>query len=559
MSRTGRGRRSHRERGLAMILFVTMLALGTTYVLVDQMNGVSQKLAAQRANDPALTAAREALIGYAALQASNGLYPGSLPCPDTNNDGNAEGSCSGATLVGRLPWKTLGLTDLRDSSGERLWYALSSNFRNQTGSVINSNTVGQLTVYDGSNGTVSESQVVAIVFAPGPLKGTQTRDVAGENTMANYLEGARSTTEFGRARPSTAYPQGQCYTPSVVDCNDQLLELTASDLFAAVEPVVTRRLQTSIVPRFADYTSVWGTYPLPVPFTTDPETAQSNLLGVSGTLQGWLPLMADRSQFTWSTTATVTKVSGAATLSGLNCTATTAIQISCRVRQRCGAAVIQIAASLPKVGLSFFTQRFSPTFLYSTLGSSYSLQGTGLAGIGSHTITHSLQADGSDTILYQAPLASVASCVSSTTRTLTLPAPSQWPSWGDPVFANMLTAPSTSDPTFWFIQNQWYKQTLYAIASGMGPGGAATCTPPNCLSVTLPDGTVSSDKRVILMIAGRALSNQSRSTAGERTTASNYFEQGNATIADRAFGIRKRDKTFNDGFAFVSPSSPTPP
>ena len=552
----GRGRR---EQGLAMILFVTMLALGTTYVLVDQMNGVSQKLAAQRANDPALMAAREALIGYAALQASNGLFPGSLPCPDTNNDGNAEGSCSGGTLVGRLPWKTLGLTDLRDSNGERLWYALSSSFRNQTGSVINSNTSGQLSVYDGSTGTVSETGIVAIVFAPGPLTGTQSRDAAGENSMANYLEGARNTTEFGRSRPSVAFPQGQCHTPNVVACNDQLLELTATDLFAAVEPVVTRRLQTSIVPRFADYTSVWGTYPLPVPFSTDPETAQNSMLGVNGTLQGWLPLMADRSQFTWSTSATVTKVSGAATLTGLDCTNTTVTQISCRVRQRCGAAVIQITASLPKVGLSFFTQRFTPTFLYSTLGSAYSLQGTGLAGIGSHTISHGLLADGSDTILYQAPLASVASCIVDTTRTLTLPAPSQWPSWGDPVFANMLTAPSTSDPTYWFIQNQWYKQTLYALASGMGPGGAATCTPPNCISVTLPDSTVANDKRVILMLAGRAMSTQSRSTAGERTTASNYFEQGNATITDRAFEIRKRDKTFNDGFAFVAPSSPTPP
>ena len=51
-------------------------------------------------------------------------------------------------IIGRLPWKTFGLPDLRDGSGERLWYALSPNFRdNPSVSPLNSDTRGSITVY----------------------------------------------------------------------------------------------------------------------------------------------------------------------------------------------------------------------------------------------------------------------------------------------------------------------------------------------------------------------------------------------------------------------------
>src|SRR6266705_3271089 len=106
----------------------------------------------------ALRKAKAALIAYAASEQWQ-LYkgqatdqPGALPCPDILlDDGNAD--CVGAgisptsSLVGRLPWQSIGIEDLRDASGERLWYALSYNFRKNFGTtVINSDTPGQLTV-----------------------------------------------------------------------------------------------------------------------------------------------------------------------------------------------------------------------------------------------------------------------------------------------------------------------------------------------------------------------------------------------------------------------------
>ena len=64
------------------------------------------------------------------------MGPGYLPCPDTDGDGWAEATCGSldgasgqASRLGLLPWKTLGLPDLRDGYGERLWYAVSSKYK----------------------------------------------------------------------------------------------------------------------------------------------------------------------------------------------------------------------------------------------------------------------------------------------------------------------------------------------------------------------------------------------------------------------------------------------
>ena len=90
-----------------------------------------------RVSDRALAQAREALLAYAADRPINAAVgPGYLPCPDLDDDGWAEATCGSqngdsgqADRLGRLPWKTLGVPDLRDGYGERLWYAVSSKYK----------------------------------------------------------------------------------------------------------------------------------------------------------------------------------------------------------------------------------------------------------------------------------------------------------------------------------------------------------------------------------------------------------------------------------------------
>lgn len=184
-----------RQRGAALMVMLVILIIGGTVFLVSSLNSASLQIARDQATANALAQAKQALIGYAVkVQLSNSSLcspncprPGDLPCPDTNNDGSAESSCgnadgsSGQTLrLGRLPWRTLGLPDLRDGGGERLWYAVSNSFKNNTRTscnspgepgCLNSDTAGTITVRSPDGNVIHDATLgtgaAAIIIAPG--------------------------------------------------------------------------------------------------------------------------------------------------------------------------------------------------------------------------------------------------------------------------------------------------------------------------------------------------------------------------------------------------------
>ncbi|HSS46974.1 MAG TPA: hypothetical protein VLL03_06130, partial [Burkholderiales bacterium] len=189
----------------------------------------------------ALAMAKDALIGRAATDTT---IPGSLPCPDavTNipginvpNDGIADlfAGSNCPSYIGRLPWRTLVLPDLRDGSGERLWYALSPNFRDHpSAQPINSDTKGNITVYADSTAATLTNEAVAVIFAPGAALGTQNRDtttsalcpttgttIALNLCAANYLE---TTGGVNNATTNGPFIQAQ----SSGTFNDRLLVIT---------------------------------------------------------------------------------------------------------------------------------------------------------------------------------------------------------------------------------------------------------------------------------------------------------------------------------------------
>ena len=111
-----------RQCGAALLVFMLIFFLASMSWLLSQTDALQSRARADQTTAAALAQAREALIGRAAADKER---PGSLPCPDFDDDGEAtNGSCS--VTVGRLPWKTLDLPDLRDGEGNRLWYALAS-------------------------------------------------------------------------------------------------------------------------------------------------------------------------------------------------------------------------------------------------------------------------------------------------------------------------------------------------------------------------------------------------------------------------------------------------
>lgn len=214
------------QHGAALLIFLVLLVMaGLTYVI----NSFSpEALQARRAklNDEAFRQAQEALLGYALKfreeqlkDGQNAQAYGYLPLPDlgssrNNNPGCAQEGCDAAdfagnganvSVIGRLPWRTLGIPPLRDGNGECLWYAVSgSHQRIHQASPMNWDTPGHFDIVV-ANGTAAlastlasaHERSVAVVFSPGPVLAGQDRgasasdavDECGGNYVAsNYLD-----------------------------------------------------------------------------------------------------------------------------------------------------------------------------------------------------------------------------------------------------------------------------------------------------------------------------------------------------------------------------------
>ena len=263
----------------------------------------------------ALKTATEALIGFAATHPK---LPGSLPCPDTNNDGSGDiSSTNCVSYIGRLPWKQLGLSDLRDGYGECLWYALSPVFRTAlpvasrtaTSNPINTNTPGALTIYDsrGSALAAPTNPVVAIVFSPGPALSGQDRTSAGSTTCggnsnaAAYLDTAMAINNATGNGPSSAFITGA----TSATFNDQLAYITSAQLFGAVNKRVLAEVRGLAQPAISGLRYYYDqTSP---PFRYYPWAANAASLGaqVSMLTTGLLPY-ADLSAASGFDTATQT-------------------------------------------------------------------------------------------------------------------------------------------------------------------------------------------------------------------------------------------------------------
>jgi type II secretory pathway pseudopilin PulG len=126
-----------RQQGTVLLLAALLLIVAMGCVLALQLALPASEAARRRATERALGEAREALLAYAADRPIDPIVgPGYLPCPDTDDDGWAEPTCGSLSgdsgqeqRLGRLPWKTLGLADLREAAGERLWYAVSTKYK----------------------------------------------------------------------------------------------------------------------------------------------------------------------------------------------------------------------------------------------------------------------------------------------------------------------------------------------------------------------------------------------------------------------------------------------
>src|SRR5688572_3830640 len=174
------------QQGAAMLVFAAILAVAGSWWLLSyaSANFNSHTADSREHNARVLSLAKQALIGYVAHRvnypanplAQREAHPGRLPCPEadanigTASAGEAASFCT-LPAVGRLPWRTLGIDQLRDASGEPLWYVVSEGWTLPSSApgalVLNSNSRGQLTVDGQANAAA------ALLIAPGPALSVQ--------------------------------------------------------------------------------------------------------------------------------------------------------------------------------------------------------------------------------------------------------------------------------------------------------------------------------------------------------------------------------------------------
>jgi hypothetical protein len=102
------------------------------------------------------------------------------------------------------------------------------------------------------------------------------------------------------------------------------------------------------------------------------------------------------------------------------------------------------------------------------------------------------------------------------------------------------------DPHYWFMQNQWYRYTYYAVA----PGASAAQSGGNLTVNLFPTADYGPDnnKRFELALMGPAVAGQTRSATA---TESQYIEGDNATTtaSPRKFAYQVYKVSGNDRLA----------
>lgn len=280
------------QNGAALLVFMMIVVIATVATIYSKYNTTTMSIDRDKKTSIALQKAKEALIYYslnnsylnpspACTSNTNCPRPGDLPCPDRTNDGTTESSCGNSTgnnqafRLNRLPWKSLGLEDLSDGYGERLWYAVSNNYKYNTRTrPLNSDSLGTITIRDGTGKVIYDATtgggVVAVIFSAGNAitrqdAYVQNRNTAGINTASNYLDIAQGedNANFTDSN-SNGFIMGPVKDAAGnVILNDRLIVITRNEMVAAMESYVLTQVRGALL----TYYNTNFYYPYPAAFS----------------------------------------------------------------------------------------------------------------------------------------------------------------------------------------------------------------------------------------------------------------------------------------------------
>lgn len=285
------GKQSKHQAGFALLIFlVIMMGLGGI-ALTGVTQALKKKVDETRYshNKEVLNRAKQALLMFAYNYPQTNptpIGPGRLPCPDDDNNGliGSGVSIAQCEAVGRLPWNDprLNTPEFIDASGERLWYAVSSEFRNafptddgantNGGDTLNSDSLGTITLVDQTGSVIYDgalSGVAAVIIAPGSAISRDTDNdgiyetpqqratVAQQNNPINYLDTFKGFDNSRFVDGSNALADGFILGPiretrqtspsaNTIIVNDQIVVITAAEVIEMAEKATLQAYKNAI-------------------------------------------------------------------------------------------------------------------------------------------------------------------------------------------------------------------------------------------------------------------------------------------------------------------------
>jgi hypothetical protein len=600
--------RGNAQRGAALMIIAALLAIGICAFLVSALNAsvFDHTTTVRKRNAEALQEAKAALLGHVVREVLNftNSVPGMLPCPEspsqagTSGEGAAAASCDPAAAdktVGRLPWRTLGIDKLVDGSNEPLWYAVAPNWvQGAALPVINSGSAGPLS----ADGTVG---VVAVIIAPGrPINlapsanqiaaGCQARQqsrndrshVAGAVTdpdYRDYLECQNASSPIDLVFGSSVVEND-----TNVTLNDQLVYVTAAEVLNAIQGPIAERMQRTVVPLFKEYSELWPGGGSFMPYAVAFATPESGLplaqhCGPSANpaqqREGILPLAPNAAPCasTWNGF----NVSGSVSPSAPACTTLVSTNVRCSFTYYTFTALGNLLLGLlggttrtTEVTIQAMAPHAAASFRTPLRPSDVTFPGAP-AGVTASAATLNPQTDGDAQLDLKVRVTATDVCddlligltcnllpgllVNPINVTVEFPQLAATTTLqGTRLSAAALAAhpppfnlhtPAATAPHYWFMQNQWYRYTYYAVSltgSAAGAGGNFTVN-----GFPAANGNAN-DKRFVLAVMGPATTGQVR---GPAAALNQYIEGDNAATAaaPRVFAFQVHAVSGNDRIA----------
>jgi hypothetical protein len=490
---------SHRQAGNALLILAVVLATIAATAMLKALSSRSNGNQQATHNAKVLAQAKAALIASAVAAAT----PGQLPCPDRNGDGqqdtpcgNQAGTTGQALRLGRLPWKDLGLEELKDSGGQTLWYAVSNNFKSNTAiASLNSNTLGTILVRNANNQAVQNpgngTGAIAVIIA------------AGANGLDRYASGAfnENNANFTDNSSSDGFIQGPIQKANgSIAVDDQLVFIAYEDLL----PLVEQRVAGEVLQAVTTYNQTNVTTARPAGF------ADPSCLNLT---QAFIACPSSNPDCSTNFAATPRTIAIDCPSNPLNslcpsvaspnrielvCSGGSAISLACSTGN-CGSLTLANSA-----GACANNPTTGPFTIYPCSGKTYS---AGPTPLNCGRIPQSFGA---------------------------LPSAANWNTLG----TGVIDPSSTSG---WFWKNNWRELTLLAYPPGMipnstgcGSGTAQTLDirvhhanepdPNNPNTAAAPTAAKVVTQTPLVMVGGRMIPSQQRATPANQTNVSNYFE-----------------------------------